>query len=115
MTMAPGPLLTNGHSIGHGAAAADDKVALTVEVCVRPDCQADLGAVRSAALAFLTSLPSVRYVEGPLALPPGQQPLLDAAVLSVRVADLPCGRMAHNKLLLQWDVCWNVSWGWVAS
>ncbi|KAL4430726.1 hypothetical protein ABPG75_005982 [Micractinium tetrahymenae] len=105
MTMAAGAL--NGHG-GAAPAGEPDKVTLNVEVCLRPDCQADLAAVRSAALAFLGSLPSVRYAEGPLAPPPGQHPLLAAAAQSVRVVDLPAGRAAPNKLLLQWDVTWNV-------
>lgn len=96
----------NGHAPAAAPASDPAKVTLNVEVCLRPDCQADLAAVRSAALAFLGSLPSVRYAEGPLALPPGQQPLLEAAAQSVRVVDLPAGRVAPNKLLLQAS-CWS--------
>lgn len=95
-----------------GLAAAttehDGKVALTVEVCVRADSPADLGAVRAAALAFLGSLSSVRYAEGPLAPPAGQHPLLDAHVESIAVVDLGA-RLPPNKLLLSWDVAWQAS------
>ena len=91
-------------------AADDGKVPLSVEVCLRADTHADPAAVRAAALAYLSSLPSVRYAEGRLAAPPaGQHPLLEAAVTSMVVADLPPGRVAPNKLLLQWDVSWHVS------
>lgn len=98
MTMAASML--EGHA-GPAPGSEPDKVTLNVEVCLRPDCQADPAAVRSAALAFLGSLPSVRYAEGVLAPQAGQHPLLEAAAQSVRVVDLPAGRVTPNKLLLQ--------------
>lgn len=91
-----------------GPPPGEDKIVLNVEVCLRLDSGADLGAVRTAALAFLTSLSSVRYAEGPLAPPAGQHPLLDAHVASLLVTDLSDG-VPPGKLLLQWDVSWNVS------
>ena len=91
-----------------GAADGDEKAVLNVEVCLRAESQADLGLVKAAALAFLTSLSSIRYTEAPLAPPPGQHPLLEAHVQSMHVVDLS-ERVAPGKLLLQWDVAWNVS------
>ena len=94
-----------------GASAEDGKVALTVEVCVRPECGADLHAVEAAARAYLAALPSVRYAEGPLEPPlPGQHPLLDAAVQGLAVADLG-GAAPPGKLLLPWDVSWQARCG----
>lgn len=93
---------------GPCTSAGDDKVLLNVEVQLRPDSRADLGAVRAAALAYLASLPSVRYAEGPLCPPPGQHPLLDAHVQGLAVVDLG-GSVPPGKLLLQWDVAFNVS------
>lgn len=90
------------------AAAAEDKVVLSVEVCVRQDSRADLGTVKAAALAYLLTLPSVRYAEALLAPPPGQHPLLDAHVQSMRICDIG-DQLPHGKLLLQWDVAWTVS------
>ena len=94
--------------------SGEGKVLLTVEVQLKPESQADMAAVKAAALAYLGDLPAVRYAEGPLAAPqqhpPGwgaQHPLLEAAVRSMRVADLG-GAVAPNKLLLQWDVEWQV-------
>lgn len=87
--------------------APEDKAVLRVEVCLRPESGAELAAVRAAALAFLSSLPSVRYAEGPLTPPPGQHPLLDAHVASLAVVDLS-ERLPPGKLLLQWDVQWQV-------
>lgn len=89
------------------APPGEDKAVLTVEVCLRPESGADLAAVRAAALAYCSSLPSVRYAEGPLAPPPGQHPLLDAHVASLAVVDL-ADRLPPGKLLLQWDVHWQV-------
>ena len=94
-----------------GAPPGDDKAVLTVEVCLRPDSAAELGVVRAATLQFLSSLSSVRYAEGPLHPPPGQHPLLDAHVQSIRVVDLAPGRIPPGRLLLQWDVAWQASWG----
>ncbi|PRW58109.1 pachytene checkpoint 2-like protein [Chlorella sorokiniana] len=91
-----------------GAPPGEDKAVLNVEVCLRPDSAAELGAVRAAALQFITSLSSVRYAEGPLHPPPGQHPLLDAHVQSIRVVDLAPGRIPPGRLLLQWDVAWQV-------
>lgn len=81
---------------------------LTVEVCLRQESRAELGTVKAAALAYLTTLPSVRYAEAALAPPPGQHPLLDAHVQSMRIADVG-DQLPYGKLLLQWDVAWNVS------
>lgn len=92
-----------------GAPPGEDKALLNVEVCLRPDSAADLGTVRAAALQFLTSLSSVRYAEGPLHPLPGQHPLLDAHVQSIRVVDLAPGRIPAGRLLLQWDVAWQAS------
>jgi hypothetical protein len=91
-----------------GAADGEDKAELNVEVCLRAESQADLGLVKAAALAFLTSLSSIRYTEAPLAPRPGQHPLLEAHVQSMHVVDLS-ERVPPGKLLLQWDVAWNVS------
>ena len=91
-----------------GAPPGEDKAVLNVEVCLRPDSAVELGAVRAAALQFLSSLSSVRYAEGPLHPPPGQHPLLDAHVQSIRVVDLAPGRIPPGRLLLQWDVAWQV-------
>lgn len=92
-----------------GAPPGEDKAVLNVEVCLRPDSAAELGVVRAAALQYLTSLSSVRYAEGPLHPPPGQHPLLDAHVQSIRVVDLAPGRIPPGRLLLQWDVAWQAS------
>ena len=87
----------------------EDKVLLTVEVQLTQESQEGLAAVKAAALAFLSSLPSVRYMEAQLASAPGQHPLLDMHVQSMRVVDVG-DKLPPGKLLLQWDVAWNVSY-----
>lgn len=89
-------------------AGGEDKVALTVEVCLRPESQANPSAVKAATLAFLASLSSVRFADAALAPQPGSHPLLDAHAQSIRIVDVG-DKLPAGKLLLQWDVAWTVS------
>eukprot|EP00887_Chlorella_sp_A99_P005334 scaffold1.g5334.t1 len=88
--------------------AEPDKVPMTVEVCLRPDCRARLAEVEAGVRSFLGSLSQVRYREAPLHPPPGEFPFLEASVAEMAVVDLVPGRVAPNKLLLAWDVAWTV-------
>ncbi|KAL4859562.1 Pachytene checkpoint protein 2 [Chlorella vulgaris] len=88
-------------------AGGEDKVALTVEVCLRPESQAHPSAVKAATLAFLASLSSVRFADAALAPQPGSHPLLDAHAQSIRIVDVG-DKLPAGKLLLQWDVAWTV-------
>ena len=103
-----------------------EKVRIDVEVCCRPDCAVEPGAVREAVGRWLASLATVRYSEGPVRPPPGEYPLLDASVESIAFVDLGDAakpgcqvgagrggagreqrvlrRLLHNKRLRRWLV-----------
>ena len=86
----------------------EEKVPISVEVCLKRDSPAALGEAEAAVRAYLGSLSQVRYREAELVPTPGDFPYMDANVESIQIVDLT-GRVAHNKRCLGWDVAWDVS------
>lgn len=84
-----------------------DKVVIGVEVCCKPQCGVPLTVVKDAALAWLGSLATVRYTEGPIGPPPGEQTLLDEHVELMTIVDLS-DQAKPGQQLLAWDVAWEV-------
>lgn len=87
-----------------------DKIKVDIEICCRQECELDLLAVKQAAMSWLSSVATVRYTEGPISPPPGEFPVLDNNVESIKIVDLT-DQAKPNCQLLAWDVAWEVSRG----
>lgn len=90
----------------------DSKVPITVEVCLSPNSTAAPSDIRPAVEQYL-STKSLRYQEGPIALPSAQEdPYLGKHVSSLTIADINqqtnAAGVPSGSMLLFWQVQLNL-------
>ena len=81
--------LAGDSPLGGGGGDSDNKIPLTIEVCLRATSTARREEVVEAVVSYVEDVGSIVYRAQPIALPTREEdPFLDAHVESAAVADL---------------------------
>lgn len=93
--------------------STSDKITVPVECCVRRTSAQKLEQVRHALIhSYLTSLSSVIYRPGPLAINPEEHPFLVEHASGVEVVDVVDRPDLAGRPILAWDINWQASMFW---